>query len=268
MLSTLHNVKLGKLPPVLDMRTMRAAKYLAPDLPIPPAQTNWRDRVGNSWGVMLNAGPGAIGDCGIAGQGHALQTWTANVDGILVTVPDLAIRAAYSAVSGYNPMAPLINGENPTDTGVDLLSALKYWKRVGLAAHRINSYAAMDFGDVFHVKQCVALFGGTYAGLALPVTAQNQRVWDVDGSLGALFSGKGRPGSWGGHCVWVPDFNPIGPIAVSWGMLIQMTWRFWLKYADEAYVVNADEWFNRKQSRTPSGLDRAQMDADALALAA
>ena len=47
------------------------------------------------------------------------------------------------------------------------------------------------------------MFGGVYIGLALPVTAQTQDVWDVVAGGGA----NAKKGSWGGHCVFVPKYD-------------------------------------------------------------
>ena len=56
------------------------------------------------------------------------------------------------------------------------------------------------------------------------------------------------PGQWfgpyqvptaGGHAILVDGVSPIGPIIVSWGMTLQMTWAQWNAEADGAWVVTA-----------------------------
>ena len=55
---------------------------------------------------------------------------------------------------------------------------------------------AKSFKLVKHDKKLVRtgsyLFGGLYIGLSMPLTAQQQEVWDWTGSL----TGPARPGSW------------------------------------------------------------------------
>ena len=43
------NRRLGKLPPRLDPRTLKLAKYLAPGLPKPPAALDWTQGQQAGW---------------------------------------------------------------------------------------------------------------------------------------------------------------------------------------------------------------------------
>ena len=65
--------RLGRKCVKTDSRTLRLAKYTA-DLPTPPASSDWTKGI-TQWGMMLND---TLGDCTIAGLGHALQVWTVN----------------------------------------------------------------------------------------------------------------------------------------------------------------------------------------------
>ena len=62
------------------------------------------------------------------------------------------------------------------------------------------------YTNIVEIRQSIALFGGVYIGLALPLTAQNQDVWDVVPNGGA----NAEEGSWGGHCVYVPKYDTVG----------------------------------------------------------
>src|ERR1035438_8289552 len=80
--------KLGRKAIKTDTRTLMLGDYLTPALPPPPAAADWT-KGQTSWGMMMND---TLGDCTIAGVGHAVQVWTANTSGI-VTVPDPTIES-------------------------------------------------------------------------------------------------------------------------------------------------------------------------------
>ena len=100
------------------------------------------------------------------------------------------------------------------------------------------------------MKQAIALFGGLYIGLSLPLSAQTQDVWDVDTSP------NGKRGSWGGHCVFVPDYDATGLTCITWGAPKKMTWPFWGTYCDEAHALLSPNW------KAPAGFDLAALQAD------
>ena len=193
--------KLGKLPPRHDPRTFRLAQYLIAGLPAPPAKTNWtRSGQITQWPMMAND---CIGDCVIAACGHMVEEWStlANPPGVIPT--DQQVIAAYSAITGYDPQDP------STDQGTNMLDALSYWRKIGIAGHRIVAFASINIGSRQEIMQAIALFGNAAIGLALPNTAQNQTVWDVPAG-GAV--GDGAPGSWGGHGVALVDYPQEGLI--------------------------------------------------------
>lgn len=234
-------MRLGKKSPRIDRRTLRLARYIK-DLPPPPDSYDWTSRHASGWGgwgMMLND---QLGDCTIAACGHAIQVWTANLTGE-ITVPDSDILKAYEDWDGYNPSDP-----NSDQGGVEI-DVLNDWRKNGLSGHSLLAYADPDPQDIIHVKQSVVLFGGVYIGLALPITAQNQDVWDVvrQGFLAKIKKfwdpyDPTEPNSWGGHAVFVPAYNPTGPICITWGALKQMTWAFWQKYCDESHTLLYSDW--------------------------
>jgi hypothetical protein len=109
-----------------------------------------------------------------------------------------------------------------------------------------RGYAALEPGNHAHVKDAVSLFGGCYVGLSLPVSAQTQTVWSVP-PVGT--TGRGAPGSWGGHAVPILSFDLHGLTCVTWGKLMRMSWGFWNAYGDEAYAVLSSEWLSPTTSR-------------------
>ena len=110
------------------------------------------------------------------------------------------------------------------------------------------------------IQQSIALFGGVYIGLSLPLTAQKQDVWDVVARGGA----NAKPGSWGGHCVFVPKYDQNGFTCITWGGLKMMTLAFWKKYCDEAHTLFCQDWLAAKGA--PSGFNQAQLQADLKAI--
>ncbi len=238
-------MKLGKKPRRFDRRTLRLARYLTPALPLPPpAVTNSQGIT--SWGMMLND---TLGDCTIAGVAHAIQVWTLS-KGSEVTVPDPTVLQFYEQWDGYDPNNP------GSDQGGVELDVLNDWRQNGFDGHPLLAFADPDTQDTLHVQQAIALFGGLYIGVQLPISAQTQDVWDVDTSP------NGKPGSWGGHCVFVPDYDATGLTCITWGAPKKMTWGFWGTYCDEAHALLSPDW------QPPAGFDMAALQADLTAVTA
>ena len=232
-------MKLGKKARRFDRRTLRLARYLTPSLPPPPPKVTNSQGVAD-WGMMLND---RFGDCTIAGVAHAIQVWTLSA-GNEITAPDATVLQYYEKWDGYDPNTP------DSDHGGVELDVLNQWRKDGFCGHKLQAYADTDPQDTLHVRQAIALFGGLYIGLLLPVSAQSQDVWDVD------TSSKGQPGSWGGHCVFVPDYDADGLTCITWGQLKKMTWGFWGTYCDEAHALLSPEW------QPPKGFDMAALETD------
>ena len=195
---------------------------------------------------MLND---SLGDCTIAGLGHAVQVWTANT-GTISTVPDPTIRDYYSQWDGYVP------GDPNTDNGGIELDVLNDFQKNGFAGHKLFAFADPKPSNLIQIRQSIFLFGGVYIGLALPNTAQDQDVWDVVPKGGA----NAKKGSWGGHCVFVPKYDAHGFTCITWGQPKMMTVAFWKKYCDEAHTLFAQDWLTDKGS--PAGFDQTQLQTD------
>lgn len=243
------HLKLGKLPPRHDLRTIHFGDLLdRKKLPAPPLAVNWDAGLPANLGMMCNAD---IGCCGFSGQGHAVQTWTTRHCPPTVTVSDDAVKAAYAGCTGWDPNDP------STDQGVVLLSALRYWQKVGIGGHRIGAYAKVDHHNLDHVKLAIDLFGSLYVGVSLPISAQEETTW-VAPTNG--FSGDNAPGSWGGHCISVPSFSHAGFTCVTWGARQDMTAQWWLDYVDEAWVCLTPDWIDGTRP-APNGFDLARLQS-------
>jgi hypothetical protein len=248
-------MKLGRKAIKTDSRTLMLGDYLTPSLPPPPPTADWTKGI-TVWGMMLNGPdpaepkyPDGLRDCTIAGCGHAVQVWTANA-GSEVTLPVASIEEYYQWWDGYEPGVP------STDNGGAELDVLNKWKRGLFAGHALTAFADPKPTNLTEVQQSIALFGGVYIGVSLPLTAQTQDVWDVAPNGGD----DAAPGSWGGHCVFVPKYDERGFTCITWGQLKTMTLAFWNKYCDEAHALLSPDWLAAKGS--PSGFDQAQLLAD------
>jgi hypothetical protein len=242
-------MKLGRKAIKTDTRTLMLGKYLTSKLPPPPPAADWTKGV-TSWGMMLNDN---LGDCTIAGVGHAIQVWSAET-GSMATVPDPTIQSYYEKWDGY------VAGDPSTDHGGVELDVLTDWRQQGFDGHQLLAFADAKATNLVEIRQSIALFGGVYIGLALPITAQTQDVWDVTKSGGA----NAKPGSWGGHCVFVPKYDATSFTCITWGQPKTMTLAFWKKYCDEAHTLLGQNWLNAKGS--PAGFDQAQLQADLAAI--
>jgi len=240
-----RQMKLGRRAIQRDPRTLALCSYLAPSLPAPPASQDWSHGVSN-WAMMLND---QLGCCTIAGIGHAIQVWTAN-NGAIQTVSDSVIERYYEQWDGYKP------GDASTDNGGIELEVLKAWRKQGFAGNRLLAFADASVSNLTELRQAIHLFGGVYIGVDLPLSAQNQDVWDVAAQGG----NSAEKGSWGGHCVFVTGYDQKGFTCITWGQLKTMTTAFWQMYVDEAHALLDESWFSAQ--RAPSGFNRTQLMAD------
>lgn len=243
--TTIAAHKLGKLPVRLDVRTLRLARYVDhTKLPPPPVELDLARHVAD-WPMYGND---RIGDCTIAAAAHMIEAWTAASRAHPVEVSEPTVLRVFDAVKVVDPRT----GE----AGAVELDVLRYWRKNGVGGHRIGAFAGISLHDVTLVRTGAFLFGGLYIGLALPVTAQAQEVWDWTGTL----RGPAKPGSWGGHAVDVVGYDPEGLTVVTWGRLKRMTWRFWERYVDEAYCLLSPDFLRR--NKAPNGFDLAALKMD------
>lgn len=238
-------MKLGRKHVKTDSRTLKLGKYLKDGLPAAPSAKDWTKGV-QDWGMMLN---NVHGDCTIAAAAHAIQVWSANTKGE-ITLPDAMILGYYEKWDGYKPSDP------STDGGGVELDVLNSWQKTAFDGHKLIAYADPVFSNLEEIRQSIALFGGVYIGLALPNTAKTQAVWDVVANGGD----DAKPGSWGGHAVFVPKYDAHTFTCITWGELKPMTVAFWKEYVDESHALLSHDWLEVKGS--PGGFDLGQLKTD------
>lgn len=242
-----HEVRLGKQAKKEDDRNLQMARYLTAALPAPPTALSRVALVeqvilGPDWGMMEND---RLGDCTCAALGHAEQTWAAIAMGANHRPSDAAVESLYWKTG---------DGSKQDDTGRYELDVLNYVQQHSLFRHKVHAFAEIGLHNADLIKSGIALFGGAYIGLSLPESAQHQLVWDV------VTGPTSEPGSWGGHAVWLVEYDLYGPTCITWGKPLKMSWSFFWKYCDEAYALVESEWFKRRH--TPDGLNLQALMAD------
>jgi hypothetical protein len=263
--------KLGKKPATYDSRDFLFAQYRTSEpLPSHPKHFGHEKLVAAKAWQMLGNGPDntvapgfvGAGDCVFAGGDHETMLWTLE-GGPAATFTGANAIGDYSAVTGYDPNAPLDpNGENPTDQGTNVRDALKYRQKTGLldakgTRHTIGAYVALELGNMDELLEALYLFGVVGIGFAFPASAMDQfqhgKSWSV------------VPGSRveGGHYVPLVAYRQTLE-CVTWGRIQKMTIEFYKKYCDEAWAILSPEMLNSGTS--PEGFNLAQLQKDLQAL--
>jgi hypothetical protein len=243
------HLRLGRIKPA-EPPKLRLAKYVdeAVVLPATPLTTDFYSDV-PSWPMYDND---SLGDCTCAASGHMVQAWSAAAGG-LKTMGDADVVGVYWATGS-------------DDNGRSEIDVLNYWRKQGIAAgttwvDKITAYAGVEASNLELVKAAIALFGGVYIGVGLPLTAQGQPVWDVV----ADDPERSQPGSWGGHAVPIVGYDEDSLVVVTWGGVLKMTNAFFAEYVDEVYALLSPDFFGGKDS-SPAGFDLSALEADLTAI--
>jgi len=211
----------NQVPAALNMATC----FAAPD----GSQPAWdSDPLGND----------RAGDCVFAGPGH-MTTLVGALTGKQSVVTANMVLSIYSKLTGYDP----VSGNN--DDGYVLRDMLNYWKGTGLYGHKILCFASVNYKDPDEVAIAQWLGCGVLGGFRLPLASQNQtdaqgkQLWHVP--KGGWPSGQG-PGSWGGHCIFIPGTSPGMDEGNSWGDSTHWTADWRNQCCDEMWLVIMDDW--------------------------
>ncbi len=235
---------LGKRPARIDPRTIKLSAVLRELPPLPPEYDLDQQLGIQDDRVFAND---VYGDCVIAGRAHATLHFEKFEQGQLMDISDGEVISQYLKETDNEARGP----------GLVMLDSLSRWRREGWTAasrhYDIHAFAAINWKNPSEVMAAVYLLRGAYAGLFLPLSANDQfnrgDAWDI------ISGPEGAPNSWGGHCVYVVAYNATGPICLTWGKRQQMTWAFWLVYCEECYAVcdSTDAW-----------LENSPVDSEAL----
>jgi hypothetical protein len=252
------NLKLGKLAPRHNDKTLRLRTYLGIDVPPPPPEKVFREYKipADAWGMFGND---TIGDCTCAAVAHMIMLFTAHT-GTLVTPDPSDIITAYSAITGFDPLT----GAN--DNGAALTDVLEYWQTTGIAGHRILGWVQINHASHLRRQQGIHIFGANDVGVNLPQSAMDQftngQTFDVPRE------GQSDGGIIGGHCIVEAGYGSGGSDFITWGKGDQKgTYRWSDLYLDEAYCVITQDWLNEASGLTPSGFNLDQLTKDLKQLA-
>ena len=188
-----------------------------------------------------------LSDCTCAAVGHMEEGWSAN--------------AGKPEVPKEQAVLDLYWATGTADAGRYCLDVLNQWQKQGFGGEPCTAFVQIDPRQLRFVELACWMFGGVYIGLALPLSAQLQKdTWTLTSGPDA------KPGSWGGHCVNLIDYaTDKGPVCVTWGRLLPMTWEFFEAYCDEAYAVISPDWAT-SDHKAPSGFDLQQLEHDLAAI--
>lgn len=226
-------------------------KLTAAHLPgvTPPASADWLSKV-PSWPMSLND---QLGDCTCAGAGHVAQQLAWYGQGKNAPIPDAYILKMYEAIGGYKP------GDPSTDQGATLQDALNYWRKTGIAGHKIVAFAQLDASDLDTIRACIDLFGAVYTGFNVPKSAMDQF------NAGKPWTVVKRSPIEGGHCVPIGAYDAESFSAVTWGAVQEMDIPFLATYFDEFWAPISLDWLTA-QGVSPANVDGATLNADYKAL--
>ena len=106
---------------------------------------------------------------------------------------------------------------------------------MGWYKYKIDAFISANPKNIDQIKYGIYLLRGLNIGLNLPTSSMPQfqagEPWEV------VEGPQGEPGSLGGHCVYVVGYDATHVTCVTWGRRHKMSWDFFVKYCDEAYIV-------------------------------
>ncbi len=236
-MSTPLRFKLGKKEAVPGAIQFSFTNYFEKEaLPKPP-------KVFGSWQHFWNLGMyknDRVGCCTIAGSANETAIWHHDARS-WVKFRDEDILSDYTALSGYDPDAPLVvdknhpHGTNPTDTGVSMSEVASYRRKTGIVdhngkRHRVDAYMQLPTGDFGSLKIAMYLFGAVAIGIRVPDYFQeefdDETPWSVRTSDYKIMGGHYIPG------VGIDDKGNI--VVITWGRYQKMTRECYEKFSDEA----------------------------------
>lgn len=252
-------LKFGRAPARFDRRSVMTASAVsaavAPLGPPPASCAEWMAAVERCWG---SAGWGMfandeVGCCTMADGAHQIMVHTASA-GFPFVPSDDDVLDAYSALCGYDPLAPLSFGINPTDRGATESDACAFMAKSGIAGHRADAFGSVDPGNLDHVRWAVRLFGACRLGFEVTSGMLDQfqggRPWDGTGSLTPE----------GGHDAPVVGYDGTWFYLATWGK-IQKASPVMVASCDEAHGELYADWIG-STGKAPSGFDAGQLIAN------
>lgn len=247
-----RNVKFGRKRSIAVGPHFRLRNYLRASLPPAPATFDYGAAAQKALSNIY--GNDNLGDCVIAGGYHVEGVATGNA-GDLFVASSAQIVSDYSAIGGYVP------GDDSTDQGCDLVTAMNYWTSHGFKnGTKLLGWLSVDGSNATELAQACYLFEHLYFGMELPDAWVNPFpsgdgfTWDVDG--------PGVPEN--GHCVMSYGANASGVIIDTWAMRGTLTYKAIAKYAvkgenGEVHVMLTPDILAKGADKAPNGFAWADL---------
>ncbi len=187
-----------------------------------------------------------VGDCTCADVDHEVKSAQVAAGNTEVQSTTAEVLAAYSAITGYNPADP------NSDQGAEMQDVRSYWQRTGFTlgaqVHKVMLFAEIAPSNESLLKWALDQFGAVGIGIAFPDSAMDQfnagQPWDVV---------AGEPEPTDGHAIAFVGYDDQYLYVATWGVVWRMTWAFYRKYADEAWMVLLRDFVNARSGDDPLG---------------
>ena len=243
----------GKPPATVDNRSLKMVTILKQPLP-PIPETFDLDAAYPKLVDKHVFGNDLYGDCVTAQHAHQEYRFQYYQQGVQITIRDSDVINQYHKENGGG------------SAGLSMLSSLNIWRQDGFRIddkiYKIHAFATLDWKNHDQVKLGCMIFNGVAFGMQVPKSAMDQT-----NAVKPLTAVQSDGGILGGHAVYklkwlkIIDLNVIGPVCITWGIEQQMTWEFWDKYVDEAYVIvdERNSWIPNTDPTDP--LDTEALEA-------
>lgn len=256
--SVKNNRRLGRIAPKASKNALMFSDFVK-YLDVPKKTNFWARRTPIP---LRTFGNDQVGDCTRAKQAVAAMRMERLEQKKTIDITDEEVMRV------YKEMCIRVYGSD-ADEGAYEEDALDCWRRqeytfkdVKGNPYTIDAYLRIDPKNQTQVKAGLALSGakGIAVCFNLPEafsSIEPPDVWDIP--EGQPLTGEWQPGSWGGHSMWVHDYNEVGvEVDHTWGLKPQrVSWAAVAAYMDEAHLVidSVNAW--RKATK---GNDAARLD--------
>jgi hypothetical protein len=161
--------------------------------------------ISNTYSDYGNHAPDGLGDCAFAAVAYWEQI-------VLNITPDPAVIGYQFAAAGGTAQG-----------GITQTAVWNYWEKYGIGGSVQTGLQTFNT-DQTNVESAVRAYG------AMIVTMQ-VKAGD--------YLGQFRFATTGGHDVVVDGYTPEGPLVVTWGQTVQMTWQQWSALVTGVYTISA-----------------------------
>lgn len=227
-----QNYRLGAKPPQAGLSLPRLPGPLAARIAPPKL-----DRSNVVFQPLLGMN-NTYGDCTAAGLANAAEA-KASLGGFSLGISDAQILAFYAECLRLpqNDLKALAAADGAYETDV-----LGFQAKHGFAVTNqvlVGAWASVaDPKDLNAMRVLASEWGSAYLGVALAVADQNTDVWVANPPADA---GDPTPGSWGGHCLILWDYEGIEEDSLvrlaTWGGFQKATWGWMRKALLEAHGI-------------------------------